>query len=280
MNSRKVGIEEARKRLGDLVTAVHQGDDVIITRNGRPAARLTSYQEDAMNLTAAPYGILTDYDTGEELRAATADEHAQSLTAGETGAFELDGRVVFIAGGPEDAETTIVNLTPHPVTIAGCTIDPDGRIPRVAEEISRVGEIGGLPVVEIRLGQVHGLPEPTPGTVYIVSRMVAEAAPARDDLVIPGKQMRDEQGRVVGAETLARLPQPADYEITAWSYAGEAVVVTMRLTRSEAALLARLEVALAEAAPKGHGLPIHFQDADEADGDRLTSDVISRFSAR
>lgn len=48
MNSMNVGIEEARKRLGDLITAAQQGTDVTITRNGKPAARITRIQEDAM----------------------------------------------------------------------------------------------------------------------------------------------------------------------------------------------------------------------------------------
>ena len=40
-STKRIGIEDARKRLGDLVEAVQQGGDIIITRNGRPAARLT-----------------------------------------------------------------------------------------------------------------------------------------------------------------------------------------------------------------------------------------------
>lgn len=51
------------------------------------------------------YGALTDYTTGEPIRPATADEHARSLSSGETGAFELDGRAVFVAGGPEEAHS-------------------------------------------------------------------------------------------------------------------------------------------------------------------------------
>jgi hypothetical protein len=51
------------------------------------------------------YGILTDYITGEPIRPATADEHARSLAASEVGAFDLDGRTVFVAGGPEAAVT-------------------------------------------------------------------------------------------------------------------------------------------------------------------------------
>lgn len=103
MTSKEVGIEEARKRLGDLVTAAQQGADIILTRNGKPAARLTRYEEPTMTA----YGILTDYTTGEDIRAATADEHARSLAAGETGAFDLDGRAVFVAGGPEEPTYTV-----------------------------------------------------------------------------------------------------------------------------------------------------------------------------
>lgn len=45
MSSREVGIEDARKRLGDLVTAVQQGVEVILTRNGKPAARIVRYED-------------------------------------------------------------------------------------------------------------------------------------------------------------------------------------------------------------------------------------------
>lgn len=48
------------------------------------------------------YGILTAYDTGREIRPATAAEHARSLAAGDTGAFHDDELgTVFVAGGPE-----------------------------------------------------------------------------------------------------------------------------------------------------------------------------------
>jgi hypothetical protein len=50
------------------------------------------------------YGTLTDYTTGEQIRPATADEHARSLAGGDAGAFDLDGRAVFVAGGPETVE--------------------------------------------------------------------------------------------------------------------------------------------------------------------------------
>lgn len=46
MSRKNVGIEEARKGLGDLVTAVQQGADVVLTRNGKPAARIIRYTEE------------------------------------------------------------------------------------------------------------------------------------------------------------------------------------------------------------------------------------------
>lgn len=50
MSSKYVGIEDARKQLGPLVTAVQQGADVVLTRNGKPAARLTPMKESVMSV--------------------------------------------------------------------------------------------------------------------------------------------------------------------------------------------------------------------------------------
>lgn len=44
MTSQYIGIEEARRALGDLVTAAAGGTDVTIARNRRPVATLTRYQ--------------------------------------------------------------------------------------------------------------------------------------------------------------------------------------------------------------------------------------------
>lgn len=63
MNRREIGIEEARKVLGDLVTAAQQGTEIILTRNRRAVARITAYQEDTvMTLlaTVATAGSITD----------------------------------------------------------------------------------------------------------------------------------------------------------------------------------------------------------------------------
>jgi hypothetical protein len=58
-----------------------------------------------------------------------------------------------------------------------------------------------IEAVEAHYGNVEGLPSPRDGVIYIVSGMVASAAP-RDDVFSPGELERDEGGRVVGCLNL------------------------------------------------------------------------------
>jgi hypothetical protein len=107
----------------------------------------------------------------------------------------------------------IVNLTPHPLHIAGVVIQPSGQVARVSEVSERCGmlEYGSLqiPVIVKRFGDVEGLPEPQDGVIYIVSALTAQAAWAagRTDVFCPGDLIRDESGRVVGAASLCAAPQ-------------------------------------------------------------------------
>lgn len=48
MSTKKIGIEEARKNLGELVAEAERGTEILLTRRGRPVARITAYQEDPM----------------------------------------------------------------------------------------------------------------------------------------------------------------------------------------------------------------------------------------
>ena len=54
-------------------------------------------------------------------------------------------------------------------------------------------------------GAVEGLPDPEEGVVWIVSRVVAEAAKERDDLLVTDDAVRDDQGRIIGCRALARI---------------------------------------------------------------------------
>lgn len=87
---------------------------------------------------------------------------------------------------------SIVNLTPHTVMV--------GHGPGAGTWPSfGVARVDPLP-----LGPVVGLPAPKRGTIYIVSVIVAERLPMRRDLRVPGDQIRDADGRVIGAGKLAR----------------------------------------------------------------------------
>ena len=107
----------------------------------------------------------------------------------------------------------ILNYTPHPVTVrrdatAGAfeeTFLPSGIVARCSVEHQSDGDLLGFPCVRERIGPVTGLPDPTPDTVFLVSRLVAAACPARRDLVVPGSLVRDGSGAVVACVGFARL---------------------------------------------------------------------------
>ena len=118
--------------------------------------------------------------------------------------------------------TALINLTPHPVRLlpigAGRPriLPPrsgkEGGPARIAEQATPAGriQVGFGPqfqVVEVTYGEVTGLPDPDPlgGTAYVVSRMVAEAAPHRGDLYFPMDVVRDEQGQILYARSLGRV---------------------------------------------------------------------------
>jgi prevent-host-death family protein len=43
--SEHIGIEDARKSLGDLIAQAQVGDDIVLTRHGKPAARIVAIKE-------------------------------------------------------------------------------------------------------------------------------------------------------------------------------------------------------------------------------------------
>ena len=109
----------------------------------------------------------------------------------------------------------IINLTPHPVNLQTETgvveIPPSGIVARVEEKTEEVGKVkvgnsGHVPVIRKTLGQVENLPEPREGTIYIVSLIVAQALEGtRSDVYVIGESIRDKEGRVIGARSLAQL---------------------------------------------------------------------------
>lgn len=112
----------------------------------------------------------------------------------------------------------LLNLTPHAITvyrntddgvIDRVTIFPAGVAARVEETFKNVHELNGIPVLMRVSAIVVGLPEKAHGRYIIVSRMVAVAAPERDDLLFPDDIVRDSGGRVVGCRAWGAITHKA-----------------------------------------------------------------------
>ena len=133
--------------------------------------------------------------------------------------------------------TTIINLTPHAIVITdGPTLPASGEVARVTVDMERIdpcpfgggicdycdyechsnlimapSELGGQSIPEYRqvLGEVEGLPEPQPGTLYIVSAMVLSAlAGSRPDVVAPAtghpECIRNDKGHILSVPGFVR----------------------------------------------------------------------------
>lgn len=124
----------------------------------------------------------------------------------------------------------IINCTPHDVAIyssADCYMyngslylrEGDEEYPeplsvyQAAKEPARaiyVQRTAGLAdgyILTYRLvpREIIGLPDPKPGTSYIVPKMLAQACPQRKDLIFPGTVVRNGSGDVVGCIDFSRV---------------------------------------------------------------------------
>lgn len=81
----------------------------------------------------------------------------------------------------------------------------DFPMPRVTQTQVVVDKIDGIEITRQKFGEVYDLPPYEEGTFWIVSRIVAEAARDRKDLLIPGPQIKGEDGTVVGCKGLSVL---------------------------------------------------------------------------
>lgn len=98
----------------------------------------------------------------------------------------------------------LVNLTPHAINLGTLTIPPSGTVARVAEVKTTVHTFDdlGFSLVTVQNGPIQNLPDATDDTLFIVSAQVRVAAPDRGDIASPGDVIRDDQGRVVGCNSL------------------------------------------------------------------------------
>ena len=110
----------------------------------------------------------------------------------------------------------LINLTPHEVVVIAddgtqmVSVPASGRVARLRESRTPIRPVrsGGVDVPTVVVTYedvVEDLPDPAPGVVLIVSRVLAAAVP-RADLVFPAGEVRDPGGRMIGCQALGRFP--------------------------------------------------------------------------
>lgn len=113
--------------------------------------------------------------------------------------------------------TTIINLTPHPITLRDAEgVDHTFSSAGVARVTSTPGareSVAGVPVPVFgrdSFGEVIDLPDQADGVFYVVSGMVGAAlSGSRSDVLVPGTgpkdgAIRNEAGHIVAVTCLKR----------------------------------------------------------------------------
>ena len=108
----------------------------------------------------------------------------------------------------------LLNRTPHDLVVGDdsggtITIPPSGepaRVPYYNERVDALSfQCGDFDIHEPVFGHVSNLPEPQTEVFLVVSRLVDERHPDHEDLLFPGRLMRDDQGRVIACRGFCRL---------------------------------------------------------------------------
>ena len=105
----------------------------------------------------------------------------------------------------------IVNLTPHTINFvdaegnAVLTVQPSGTVARVKVENTMTGTFCGIPMTCSLYSDIENLPKREKDTVYVVSSIVAQRCPEREDVCIPNESVRDAEGRIIGCRSLGHI---------------------------------------------------------------------------
>ena len=110
----------------------------------------------------------------------------------------------------------IENYTPHAIrfkTTGGTFEVQSVGVARATTESKLVGFIDDLPIMQKTFGKVYGLPDPNlidENTILIVSSLTAQAAKAENHpllskMYIVNDTLRDANGRIVAATSLAKV---------------------------------------------------------------------------
>lgn len=98
-----------------------------------------------------------------------------------------------------------VNLTPHELTVLDnenreTKIPASGIIARAYQELDELEPIAGFAVKATSYGKTENVPDPEPGTFYVVSSLAAQGLSGREDILTPGPAIRDDEGKIIGCQ--------------------------------------------------------------------------------
>lgn len=103
----------------------------------------------------------------------------------------------------------IINLTPHELVIVNSsghswrTYPTTGHIARVSLKYQPSGMVESLQTFRVVPGEVEGLPDPKPDTIFVVSAVLASMV-KRSDVMSPGELVRNALGHPVACKGLQR----------------------------------------------------------------------------
>lgn len=148
----------------------------------------------------------------EVLRQMKEHESALPVIEGQRGWPDFAAVQLFLDAqdarpSPSDSETQqFINLTPHYIDLPGWSIKPSGIVARLEVTYMPTGvRHAGVPIETKTMGVTVGLPEPSPGVMYIVSDVVRLANANRFDICSPGRQ-RTRAGYKNGCASLVVNP--------------------------------------------------------------------------
>ena len=107
----------------------------------------------------------------------------------------------------------LVNLTGHDIVIKDKAMPKPIVIPSSGKLRARyttliMGEVetlhGKIGITKNHYYRMRNMPDPQPGTYFIVSRLVAELYPERDDLLITNGLIKD-NGKTIACRSLAKI---------------------------------------------------------------------------
>lgn len=197
----------ARSSMGRTNLVKHEGAPVYLGVRGERtvASRLVLGREAALTrritLVCGPHEghptVFTAY-WGDAAPREPGDPSHDAASFAESVEFWCKHALV-----PEPGEQTVINLTPHEITVARGgvtrTLPASGHVARVStthRDLQRT--VLGAPVKTTTHGAVEGLPDAQEGVTFVVSGLVRAALTGRPDVVSPGALLRDEAGRVIG----------------------------------------------------------------------------------